>query len=126
MITSATCEIKRLYTILYFHVRYHIFACPETIIICRVMQSSNRFFPEWHVTQKARLYYLIYSKLCFTAKKHRHQPCLCLCLGFSQMIMIFPFLLITLHFSQIGFTEALTFILSPPFKKHLASFFLIL
>ncbi len=83
------------------------------------------FQPERHATQKARLYYLIYSKLCFTAKKHRHQPCLCLCLGFSQMIMMFPFLLITLHFSQIGFTEALTFILSPPFKKHLASFFLI-
>ena len=33
------------------------------------------------------------------------------------MIMIFPFLLITLHFSQIGFTDDLTFTLNPPFKK---------
>ena len=39
----------------------------------------------------------------------RHQPCLCLCLGFSQIILILPFLLITLHFSQIGFTDDLTF-----------------
>lgn len=40
------------------------------------------------------------------------QPCLCLCLGFSQMILMEPFLLMTLHFSQIGFTDALTFILT--------------
>ena len=39
----------------------------------------------------------------------RHQPCLCLCFGFSQITLILPFLLITLHFSQIGFTEDLTF-----------------
>lgn len=39
------------------------------------------------------------------------QPCLCLCFGFSQMIMMLPFLLITLHFSQIGFTDDLTFML---------------
>lgn len=45
------------------------------------------------------------------------QPCLCLCFGFSQIILIFPFLLITLHFSQIGFTDDLTFMLNPPFKK---------
>ena len=42
-------------------------------------------------------------------------PCTCLCLGFSQMILIFPFLLITLHFSQIGFTDDLTFMRDPPF-----------
>ena len=47
----------------------------------------------------------------------RYQPCLCLCLGFSQMILIAPFLLITLHFSQIGLTEDLTFIFFTPFKK---------
>ena len=33
------------------------------------------------------------------------------------MIMILPFLLMTLHFSQIGFTDDLTFISNPPFKK---------
>ena len=38
------------------------------------------------------------------------QPCLCLCFGFSQMILIIPLRLMTLHLSQIGFTEALTFI----------------
>ena len=39
----------------------------------------------------------------------RHQPCLCLCLGFSQITLILPFLLMILHFSQIGFTDDLTF-----------------
>ena len=39
-----------------------------------------------------------------------YQPCLCLCFGFSQMTMMFPFLLMILHFSQMGFTEDLTFI----------------
>ncbi len=48
--------------------------------------------------------------------EHYH-PCLCLCLGFSQITMIFPFLLMILHFSQIGFTDDLTFMLKPPFKK---------
>lgn len=31
------------------------------------------------------------------------------------MILMLPFLLITLHFSQIGFTEDLTFMMNPPF-----------
>jgi len=41
----------------------------------------------------------------------KNQPCFCLCLGFSQITMILPFLLMILHFSHIGFTEGLTFIL---------------
>lgn len=53
----------------------------------------------------------------FHTNDKRDQPCLCLCFGFSQIILIFPFLLITLHFSQIGFTDDLTFMLNPPFKK---------
>jgi len=44
-------------------------------------------------------------------------PCLCLCFGFSQITLMRPFLLMILHFSQIGFTDDLTFILNPPFKK---------
>lgn len=49
------------------------------------------------------------------------QPCLCLCLGFSQMMRMLPFLLMTLHFSQIGFTDDLTFIVGPPFLYNLFS-----
>lgn len=37
-------------------------------------------------------------------------PCRCLCFGFSQITLILPFLLMILHFSQIGFTDDLTFI----------------
>ena len=33
------------------------------------------------------------------------------------MIIILPFLLITLHFSQIGLTEGLTFIIIPPYMS---------
>ena len=44
-----------------------------------------------------------------------YQPCFCLCLGFSQMIITRPLRLITLHFSQMGFTEGLTFMVLPPY-----------
>ena len=40
------------------------------------------------------------------------QPCLCLCFGFSQITITLLLRLITLHFSQIGFTDDLTFIFS--------------
>ena len=39
----------------------------------------------------------------------KDQPCLCLCLGFSQITLILPLRLMILHFSQIGFTDDLTF-----------------
>lgn len=45
-------------------------------------------------------------------EKHRKDAALTLSLfvfQFSQIILILPFLLITLHFSQIGFTDDLTF-----------------
>ena len=50
-----------------------------------------------------------------SASRHRthtgcRYPCLCLCLGFSQITAILPFLLIHLHLSQIFFTDDLTFI----------------
>ena len=41
-----------------------------------------------------------------------NQPCFCLCLGFSQMTITRPLRLMILHFSQMGLTEGLTFILS--------------
>ena len=43
-----------------------------------------------------------------------YYPCLCLCFGFSQITLIEPFLLMILHFSQIGFTDDLTFTGNPP------------
>ena len=46
-----------------------------------------------------------------------YYPCLCLCLGFSQITLTRPFLLMTLHFSQIGFTEDLTFTAITSFQK---------
>ena len=36
--------------------------------------------------------------------------------GFSQIILMLPFLLMTLHFSQIGLTDDLTFTANPPFS----------
>ena len=67
----------------------------------------DRFtFPVISITQKARLLII---------NLNQNYPCLCLCFGFSQMILIAPFLLITLHFSQIGFTDDLTFISKTPF-----------
>ena len=47
-------------------------------------------------------------------------PCLCLCFGFSQITLMLPFLLMILHFSQIGFTDDLTFTSNPPFPICIA------
>ena len=59
---------------------------------------------------------------CFTCSRiHKqgiNQPWRCLCFGFSQIILIEPFLLMTLHFSQIGFTDDLTFTGNPPSVKY--------
>ena len=62
---------------------------------------------------------------CFTCSRiHKqwiNQPWRCLCFGFSQIILIEPFLLMTLHFSQIGFTDDLTFTGNPPSVNSLKS-----
>lgn len=59
----------------------------------------------------------IHSPDSFLTKSHsfRAYPCLCLCFGFSQITLMLPFLLMILHFSQIGFTDDLTFMVMPPF-----------
>ena len=52
--------------------------------------------------------------ICTSIKFGLLSPDVCLCLGFWQITITLPFLLITLHFSQIGLTEGLTFIEIPP------------
>ena len=45
-------------------------------------------------------------------RKHgfdRNHPCFCLCFGFWQMTITLPLRRMILHFSQIGFTDGLTF-----------------
>jgi hypothetical protein len=44
----------------------------------------------------------------------RHQPCVCLCLGFSQITITLPLRFMTLHFSQMGLTELLIFMTHSP------------
>ena len=39
----------------------------------------------------------------------RNQPCFCLCFGFWQITITLPLRRMILHFSQIGFTDGLTF-----------------
>lgn len=50
----------------------------------------------------------------------KYQPCLCLCFGFSQMTITWPFLLMILHLSQIFFTEGFTFKTYTTFQKYAA------
>ena len=42
-------------------------------------------------------------------KRTADQPCFCLCLGLEQMTITRPLRRMILHFSQIGFTDGLTF-----------------
>ena len=51
----------------------------------------------------------------FSKHRNTNYPCLCLCFGFSQITLMLPFLLIILHFSQIGFTDDLTFTVTASF-----------
>ena len=48
----------------------------------------------------------------------KSQPCFCLCLGFSQMTITCPLRLMILHFSQITFTDGLTFIVGSSFRNY--------
>ncbi len=74
--------------------------------------------PQLHLSMIGR--HFLTEKRCHSRSINScaDQPWRCLCLGFSQIIMILPFLLMTLHFSQIGFTDDLTFMALPPFQKR--------
>ena len=73
------------------------------------------------LTQPIRSHFIILTRTNNSGYL-RDQPWRCLCFGFSQMIRILPFLLMTLHFSQIGFTEDLTFMMNPPFLSLTLNF----
>lgn len=49
-------------------------------------------------------------------------PCLCLCLGLEQIILMRPRLRISRHFSQILRTEALIFIFVIPYVNSESTF----
>lgn len=88
-ILCANINTKTLLTLLHADIR------PRKLIIYQVADIYKLFFDLITLFQKQVM---------------SDHPCFCLCLGFSQITLTLPFLLITLHFSQIGFTEALTFI----------------
>mgnify|MGYP007089890177 FL=1 len=54
-------------------------------------------------------WWFTWKAVCEKIRQTIYQPCLCLCFGFSQITLILPFLLMILHFSQIGLTDDLTF-----------------
>ena len=59
--------------------------------------------------------YTLHSQILLNPEA-RSYPCRCLCFGFSQITITAPLRLITLHFSQIGLTDALTFMVIPSFQ----------
>ena len=108
----------------YYHIIYILYSVKETSTLQHLDLSSIENYPQYHncimqiVTQKART--IIYKTIKIARRALLfivYQPCLCLCLGFSQITLILPFLLIILHFSQIGFTDDLTFTVIHSFQK---------
>ncbi len=85
------------------------FACSVAIICCFKSCSSLLIFKS--IVQCLFAFDAPLSYLLGNNPDLSDYPCRCLCLGFSQIIAIRPFRRITLHFSQIFLTEALTFML---------------
>lgn len=85
---------------------------PNSLSACAEMCSATFNYYQADLSNNPLPAVLLATGSIILLFNRRNQPCLCLCLGFSQMILMEPFLLMTLHFSQIGFTDALTFILT--------------
>ena len=105
---SVSCTIRVVW-LLRFSYGYQLIganAQPDSSVI-----RSFRFFLIWSISYRD-------IKKRYQEVTGVYQPCTCLCLGFSQIILMRPFLLMTLHFSHIGFTELLTFISKPSFQKR--------
>ena len=102
-------RLSRFQAILWYWIEplHNISKCLTTYLV-RQWQNTKTLFSQPHEKR---------ISICRIQSCLTDQPCLCLCFGFSQIMRILPFLLITLHFSQIGFTDALTFTVISPFKK---------
>lgn len=90
----------------------HMPNCIKALLLCSLSDKASS------VSKSSIRLSVVQHTLVFptsTAIMTKNYPCLCLCLGFSQITLMLPFLLMILHFSQIGFTDDLTFTLNPPF-----------
>ena len=95
-------RLGRFQAILWYWIEplHNISKCLTTYLV-RQWQNTKTLFSQPHEKR---------ISICRIQSCLTDQPCLCLCFGFSQIILMLPFLLMTLHLSQIGFTDDLTFI----------------
>lgn len=77
-------------------------------IICRLSANAINIGQTY-------LYALFLGQVYALDGIRTYQPCLCLCLGSTQITITLPLRLITLHLSHMGLTEGLTFIEIPSF-----------
>jgi len=72
-----------------------------------ILMTSSGHETSWTVVSDFYIHFSLFTFHCC------YYPCLCLWRGSVHITRITPFLLITLHFWHIGFTDALTFIFTP-------------
>ena len=76
---------------------------------CRKSPRHVRGFLHKPTKNCARRARFVVGKLDRKRGFDRNHPCFCLCFGFWQMTITLPLRRMILHFSQIGFTDGLTF-----------------